>query len=436
MLSKNYIFHPDKEINKLLQNLSSLHPIKIDLSLDRIKKLLKKLDNPHRNIPKVIHVAGTNGKGSTATIIYELLKNLGQKVHVYRSPHLVLFNERIHVSNKEISNKYLKKILQRIMKKNNGDSITFFEITTAAAFLSFAENSADICVIEVGLGGKYDATNIIKNTFASIITPIGKDHTEFLGNSLTKITKEKAGIIKDNCLLICSKQNYNVKKIIRETGVKKNCNKYIHGDEWVIKNKSLYFDDTKTDLSMMSLNGEHQLYNAGCAIIACKKIKGLGFDSKKVLAALQNIEWKGRLQKLKGKLAEKYPKLNIWVDAAHNKLGFYVLKKWINKERLAGLQLIVSIGVKKDYESILNEAKEMRPSVIYFPKRVKFASHDAYKLLSKAKELKINSYVIEDVFEAVAMCSRLKNRKLNNNIVITGSINLIGQILYEDRKFN
>ena len=302
MFSKNYIYHSDKKINSLLLKLFSLHPNEIDLSLKRIEKLLKKIGNPHLKIPKVIHIAGTNGKGSTATIIYELQKKFGKKVHLYRSPHLITFNERIHISNKEISNEYLKEILERISIVNKNDPITFFEITTAAAFLSFSENYADLVILEVGLGGKFDATNVIKNKAASIITAIGIDHTEYLGNTLSKITREKVGIVTSNSLLISTKQKKSVNNIIKATAKDKKCKSYIYGLDWLIKNKTLFFDNNKINLSQLSLIGDHQLYNASCAIIACKKIKDLDFDKKKALAFIQNIKWLGRLHKIEGNI--------------------------------------------------------------------------------------------------------------------------------------
>ena len=271
MLLKNYIYHPNKKINKLLLKLFTLHPNEIDLSLKRIERLLENVGNPHLNLPKVIHIAGTNGKGSTATIIYELQKKFGKTVHLYRSPHLISFNERIHVSNKEISNSYLEEILKKILIANKSNPITFFEITTAAAFLAFSENFADLVILEVGLGGRFDATNIIRKKEVAIITAIGKDHTEYLGSNLSQITKEKSGIILKDSLLICSKQHQSVKKMVIETAIKQNCKSYIYGRDWHIKNKILFFDDLRINLSKLSLIGDHQLYNAGCAIIACKK---------------------------------------------------------------------------------------------------------------------------------------------------------------------
>ena len=163
MYDLKYISHKNKTINKLLRKLVQMHTKDIDLSLSRINKILKKIDNPHLNLLNVIHIAGTNGKGSTATIIFQLLKNMGRKVNVYRSPHLLSFNERIFINNKKISDNYLIEILEKVYDRNDNSPITFFEIFTAAAFLAFSENPADVNIIEVGLGGKLDATNVIKS---------------------------------------------------------------------------------------------------------------------------------------------------------------------------------------------------------------------------------------------------------------------------------
>ena len=188
--------------NQILKRLELLHPKKIDLSLFRLNKLLKKLGNPHLNLAPVIHVAGTNGKGSVTSYLRSIYEAANLKVHTYTSPHLIKFNERIRINSNLIENKYLNSLLEECEKKNNSDPITFFEITTAAAFLAFSRNKADLVLLETGLGGRFDATNVIKRPICNVITPISMDHMNFLGNNIQKIAFEKAGIIKSEIPII------------------------------------------------------------------------------------------------------------------------------------------------------------------------------------------------------------------------------------------
>ena len=200
--------------NKLLKEFINLHPKYIDLSLSRLEHLLKRLGDPHKNLPPTIHIAGTNGKGSTLSFIKNILKDNNYSVHTYTSPHLDKFSERININNKQVNANKLLRVLEFVKKTNQGRPITFFEITTAAAFVLFKENKADFLILETGLGGRLDATNIIPKKFLSIITSIGIDHEEFLGNTLKKITTEKLGIIKNTNKVIIAKQNKEVENFI------------------------------------------------------------------------------------------------------------------------------------------------------------------------------------------------------------------------------
>ncbi len=207
--------------SNILKRLELLHPKKIDLSLDRLRKLLRKLDNPHLKLPPVIHVAGTNGKGSVISYLRSIYEKNGKKVHTYTSPHLIRFNERIRINSTLVNNKYLSSLLEECEDKNNGQSITFFEITTAAAFLAFSRIDSDLVLLETGLGGKYDATNIIENSLCSILTPISMDHMNFLGTNLLKIANEKVGILKKKSIIVLSKQKKSIRQFIRNEAKKK-----------------------------------------------------------------------------------------------------------------------------------------------------------------------------------------------------------------------
>ena len=209
--------------DKILKRLELLHPKKIDLSLIRIRKLLSKMNNPHLNLPKIIHVAGTNGKGSVTSFLRSIFESAGLQVHTYTSPHLVRFNERIRINSKLISNRELSLLLEECESFNKGEPITFFEITTAAAFLAFSRSKSDIVLMETGLGGKFDATNMIERKVCSVITPVSMDHMNFLGTTITKIAQEKIGILKNSENVIISKQQKSVRRILRsEIKKKKN----------------------------------------------------------------------------------------------------------------------------------------------------------------------------------------------------------------------
>ena len=272
-----------KNLNELLNQLIDLHPKYIDLSLDRLTKLLSKIGDPHLKIPKVIHIAGTNGKGSTLSFIKQILIEHGLKVHSYTSPHLRDFKERITLSNKEISTKKLLVTLRYIKKINNGNPITFFEITTAAAFYLFSKQKADFVILETGLGGRLDATNIIKESLIDIITPIGIDHQEFLGKSIIKITNEKLGIIKKGSNIIVSKQ----KKKITEHIIKKLKNNKkklsLYNNQYKILKKdknefTLRYNNKRLNFKNPRLIGYHQIENASTAIIAILKLNEEGYQ--------------------------------------------------------------------------------------------------------------------------------------------------------------
>ena len=268
--------------NKLLDELLKLHPKYIDLSLKRLKKLLNKLGNPHLDLPSTIHIAGTNGKGSTQSFIRNILVSNGYSCDAYISPHLSKFNERIVLNNKDVSSKKLNNTIEFVKKINNDDPITFFEITTAVAFVLFQRSNSNFLILETGLGGRLDATNIIPRKLCSIITPISYDHEEFLGKTIYKITKEKLGIIKNSNFSIISKQTKEVEEIIKNK-LSKSKNIYFYGKNYQVsklyKNKFEFnFNKKKFKVNKPKLNGDHQIENASVAlafsqIISQKKIK-------------------------------------------------------------------------------------------------------------------------------------------------------------------
>ncbi len=426
-----YITHKNKQIEDILKSFFLLHPNNIDLSLGRIKKLLQKLDNPHKKIKNIIHIAGTNGKGSIATILYCLQKNEGKKVNIYRSPHLISFNERIHIQNRQISNKYLLDILEYVKVVNDNNPITFFEVITAATFYMFYENSADLNILEVGLGGRFDATNIIENNLASIISTIGIDHKEFLGSTIEAITNEKIGIIKSGSCVISSKQTTSAKKIIQKKSKAMKCKLYQYNESWIIKNNIFYNNDIQINLEKISLIGQHQYINVSCALMACIKLKELNIDFNGLNKIFPKIKWPGRLEKIRTNLLPKYNELECWVDVAHNKLGFMVLADWIKKSKMKKFYIIIALGIKKDYTSILKVIKKIKPKTLFILKGKSFSSHNPEKLKKIADQFKIHTIISKDTYAALDTIKREKNTSEKKNVIITGSIGLVGSFLSE-----
>jgi len=433
------INHPNPRISNLLKSILKLHPEEINLSLNRIKFLLKKLNNPHRKLPRTIHIAGTNGKGSVATSLYQLQKLNGKKVHVYRSPHLITFNERIVVANRKIDDDLFYKSLKHVYSVNENNVITFFEFLTATAFFIFSNFKADLLVCEVGLGGKYDATNVLnsKNKIC-IITKIGLDHKEYLGNNLKKIAKEKLGILKKKSILICASQNKKVYEEVLLEAEKNDCKTFIYGDDWYIKNKYFYFENKKKiSIENLSLAGNHQYKNIGCALIACSKIKDLYIEEKKISKFIEYIKWEGRLQKLKGSISKKYPNIEFWVDCAHNPLGFMALRSWIVKEkdlikRKSNLVIILAIGIAKDFKGILKQIKKMKPNSLILLNKTNFSSRSNEEIYLEAKKLKINCNLLEDIYEAINLFSNKEYQRRETICLLAGSINLVGEVIKLD----
>ena len=289
-----------QKLDALLKQLHKLHPKYIDLSLDRLRKLLEKLNNPHLKLPPVIHIAGTNGKGSTLSFIQNILIENNYTIHAYISPHLKSFNERIIIRNKLINKKILYSVLKRIKKINNNEPITFFEITTAAAFMLFQKSRSEFLVLETGLGGRLDATNIIPKKLCSIITPISFDHQEYLGKTIKNITKEKLGIIKNSDFILISNQKKEVKEFIKNKLVKKK-NVYFYGGNYNINKIGNYsfefrFGKEIRKISRPKLNGLHQLENASVALAFSELLKKKNFKLNllKTNKAIKNTSWPGR----------------------------------------------------------------------------------------------------------------------------------------------
>ncbi len=290
-------------LDDLLASMKQLHPLLIDLSLERVERMLAELGSPHKKLPPVIHIAGTNGKGSTTAFLKAMLEAAGKRVHVYTSPHLVRFNERIALAGpggaQPIDEDALAALLQRVADVNAGQSITFFEITTAAAFLAFSETPADFLLLEVGLGGRLDTTNVVDKPALTIITPISMDHADKLGDTVEKIAAEKAGILKRGVACVTARQTPEVDDVMETEARKRGATLIRWGEHFEAFNQRgrLVFqrEDRLLDLPLPSLIGPHQIVNAGTAVAAALE---LGIDERSIATGLTSARWPARMQRL------------------------------------------------------------------------------------------------------------------------------------------
>ena len=389
----------------IFQRLLNLHPKFSDLSLVRIKKLLKKINFDENLLPKVIHIAGTNGKGSTAAILKSILNHHDYSTHVYSTPHLVKFNERIQLRSKDISNQKLLKYLKLCENKNQGNLITFFEITTAAAFIAFKKFPADINIFETGLGGRLDATNII-NPIISVITNIGFDHKKFLGNNLIEIAKEKAGIIKSGVDILIGESSNEINQVF-ETKAKE-------------LNSNIYYADQNIDNYKTDLNGYYQHKNINTAISALKKIKSIKLNKKNVVNGIKNVinntNLIGRWQKVKTQ-----PK--VVYDVAHNidslELVFNQIKNTKGK-----IRIVFGTLDKTDQLDCLKIFPKKYEYYFCSPKTKRAMSLN--KLCKKAIELKINFSSHSSVKNAYH--TAFMNSKNDDTVLVTGSTYLFSEI--------
>ena len=298
----------------------SLHPKVIDLTLDRVWRLLVALGNPQDRLPPVIHLAGTNGKGSTQAMLRAGMEGVGQIVHAYTSPHLAKFHERIRIAGTLISEQALAEKLDVCYTANNGETITYFEITTCAALQAFTETQADYTLLETGMGGRLDVTNVVGKPAACVITPVDLDHQQFLGDTIAEIAFEKAGILKRGVTAIVGPQPNDALEVIERQAKQVGAPLLVHGQHWHVNveaERLIYQDETGLlDLPLPNLPGPHQVQNAGAAIAT---LRYLGMDEVACTEAMSQAYWPARMQRLRtGPLVKDLSSNEIWLDGGHN----------------------------------------------------------------------------------------------------------------------
>lgn len=308
----------------ILARLLDLHPKLVDLSLGRVERLLTALDNPEQKLPPVVHVTGTNGKGSTLAFLRAICEAAGYRVHAYASPHLVYFHERIRLAGELIAEDHLEAILQECEDANAGEDITFFEITTAAAFLAFSRVPADIVLLENGLGGRLDATNVVAKPALTGITPISLDHQQFLGDTIDLIAAEKAGIIKPDVTCVAGPQSEEAQNVLKSVASRIGSPLISHGTNWSIEVHPdgfyVHVDDQSIALPQPNLNGAHQFLNAGHAVVMARHLKDFTITDDDLRAGVSHANWPARLQRLtKGPIIDALPEdCEVWLDGGHN----------------------------------------------------------------------------------------------------------------------
>jgi len=432
----------DREIERLM----ALHPKGYDLSLERMTRLMDKLGNPQDHLPPVIHIAGTNGKGSAAAFSRALLEAAGLGVHVHTSPHLVNWHERYRLAalgaGKFVADKLLAETIARVADANAGQQITVFEILTAVTFLLFSEHPANAVVLEVGLGGRFDATNLIKKPAVSLIMPISLDHESYLGDRVELIAAEKAGIIKRGCPVVIGAQPAEAaREVLVETAERLGCPLLVYGQDFVAfeeHGRMAYQDaDGLIDISSPRLLGRHQLANAAAAIAA---VRSAGFDISETDAdaAMARVEWPGRMQRLPaGRLAALAPMgAELWIDGGHNPGASIVVAEAIaelEEKNPRPLFMITGMINTKDQRGYFRAFQGMARHVYTVPVPFSEASVPNDELAARASEAGLSAEPVNSVANALLLL-RDNWDDLDNppRILICGSLYLVGSVLDEN----
>jgi dihydrofolate synthase/folylpolyglutamate synthase len=416
----------------ILKRLSQLHPKLIDLSLDRMMPLLAELGDPQEHLPPTIHVAGTNAKGSTIAYLRAFLEAAGKSVHVYNSPHLVRFNERIRLAGTLVDTRRLNATLEHVETVNAGRPITFFEITTVSALLLYAETPADYLLLETGMGGTYDTTNVIRQPLGTIITPIDLDHQAFLGNTVAEIAVSKAGIFKRGSKAVIGLQREEARPVLDRAARRLSIVPVWQGEDFHCSRQDgrLVFQDENglLDLPPPALLGTHQFENAALAIAASRHF-GLPIDNAAFERGLRNVTWPARLMPLHGKLRDLLPAgAELWLDGGHNAHGAAALAVALaemNQRRKAPLVLIMGMMNTRAPADFLAPFKGMLSEVLTLTIPGETNAHGADFITREARKMGFEARPMRSVVTALKAAAELPDAR----VLICGSLYLAGDVL-------
>jgi dihydrofolate synthase / folylpolyglutamate synthase len=432
---------PSPPLRELIARLSALHPKQIDLSLERMHRLLKRLDHPERKLAPVIHVAGTNGKGSTIAYLRAILEAAGLRVHVFTSPYLVRINECYRLGRAGggvlVGDDELRAALERCERANAGGPLTIFEAETAAAFCLFAQHPADVVLLEVGLGGRLDSTNVIEAPLATVIAPVSMDHMEFLGDSLTKIASEKAAIIKRDVPVIIAEQAPEATAVIEQYAKRMRAPLHAAGQQWhvnVERGRLVYQDERGLmDLAAPRLFGRHQFDNAGLAIATLRALDRFKFTIAEFEAGIVGAEWPARMQRLTaGALVDQAPPgAELWLDGGHNADGGRVAAAALGdlEERVSRPLVVISgMMANKDAGAFLANFAGLTRHIIAVPIPDRDNSMPPDRLADAARALGMRVETSSGIEAALRSLTKLAY-EIPPRILITGSLYLAGPVL-------
>jgi len=428
---------PASRVDALIEKLAEIHPKGFDLSLGRITALLEKLGNPHLRIPPAIHVAGTNGKGSTLAFVRAMLEAEGYAVHVHTSPHLVNWNERYRLAGRFVEDAVLADAIERVTEANGGKAITIFEIMSAVMFVLFSEHPADFSLVEVGLGGRFDATNVLQNPQVCAITPISMDHQSYLGDTLGKIAFEKAGIIKSGCPVVIGVQADEVRTVLEDVAAERSAPTQIAGQDFDFYRDAtgFVFQDEQglMDLPLPKLHGGHQLANAAAAIAAIRA-GGIEITDTAIASGLQNVSWPGRLEKLpEGDVTRTFSTgSDIWIDGGHNPAaGEAIAAELLTQNRNSNRKILLICGMinTKEPEGYFKPFKPLDAEVIAVPVAMSDAGIAPHDLAVSAQSAGLAATSADSLQDGITIAAQIANEHPDAQIVFCGSLYMVGEVL-------